>query len=275
MTHTDGLLKVALMHMAPGAGDLAGNRRVIEDAIVTAAAAGADWVITPELAVCGYAFEALIGTGWIPVQPDPWMSVVCNLAARSGIAVFLGAPERDPASNRLYNSMFAIDRTGIVCGRHRKINPLRVGAEAWSTPGTQIRPIAVDGLKVGALICADACSPKVASGLHAQGARLLVSSAAWAPGRYGPAGEWERATADTGLPLFVCNRTGEDAVQDFSRAESVVVHGGRRLIAAASPAPAMLSFTWELARSRSMEGVFDTVELGQTEKRAGGSPHIP
>jgi predicted amidohydrolase len=46
------LLNVALLHIAPRAGDLAFNRRLIEDAIVRAAAEGSDWVITPELSVC-------------------------------------------------------------------------------------------------------------------------------------------------------------------------------------------------------------------------------
>jgi 5-aminopentanamidase len=74
-------LNVALLHLAPRAGDLAFNKLLIEAAIMKAAA-GADWVITPELAVCGYTFAPLIGTDWICVQPDPWMSRISNLAAR-------------------------------------------------------------------------------------------------------------------------------------------------------------------------------------------------
>ena len=85
----NNLLNVALLHIAPRAGDLAFNRLLIEDAIVTAAAQGSHWVITPELAVCGYTFAPLIGTDWISVQPDPWMARIGNLAARLGIVVFL------------------------------------------------------------------------------------------------------------------------------------------------------------------------------------------
>jgi predicted amidohydrolase len=181
-------LHVALLHIAPRAGDLAFNRRLIENAIVIAAAKGSDWVITPELSVCGYTFEPLIGTDWISVQPDPWMAAISNLAAHLGIVVFLSAPERDAQSNLLYNATFVIDRTGAICGKHRKVNPLRVGSEAWSTPGTEISPIAVDGHSVGVMICADAYSPGVARQLHARGAQLLVSPAAWPPGCHGPPG---------------------------------------------------------------------------------------
>jgi 5-aminopentanamidase len=257
----ENLLKVALLHLAPRAGDLVFNRRLIEHAIVKAAADGADWVVTPELSVCGYTFEPLIGTDWISVQPDPWMRAISNLAARLQIVVFLSAPERDAASNLLYNATFVIDRTGAICGSHRKINALRVGSEAWSTPGTEINPIAVDGRNVGVMICADAYTRGTAKQLHARGAELLVSAAAWPPGEHGPQGEWERATSDTGLPLFVCNRTGLDVVLDFSRGESVLADGGSRLISAVSRTSVVLTFTWDFIGSRPEKSTFDIFEL--------------
>src|ERR1700753_1510756 len=67
------LFKVALLHLAPKAGDLAYNRLLIEQAIVKSAAEGCDWIVTPELAVSGYTFVPVIGTAWISAQPDPWM----------------------------------------------------------------------------------------------------------------------------------------------------------------------------------------------------------
>jgi 5-aminopentanamidase len=262
MVHAaDNRLKVALLHIAPRAGDLAFNRGLIEQAIVTAAADGADWVVTPELSVCGYTFAPLIGTDWIAAQPDPWMRVISNLAARLSIVVFLSVPERDAATNLLYNATFAIDRTGAICGKHRKVNALRGGSEAWSTPGIEINPITIDGRIVGVMICADAWSRDVAKQLHRRGAQVLLSSAAWPPGCHGPQGEWERATSDTGLALFVCNRTGSDAVLDFSRGESVLAHGGNRLMSAASATSAVLTFTWDFSRSRPEKIMFDKIEL--------------
>ena len=84
------------------------------------------------------------------------------------------------------------------------------------------------------LICADAFTPEIARTLQAQGAQLLISSAAWAPGHHGPNGEWERCTSDTGLPLIVCNRTGPDRTLDFSQAETIVAKNGRRLLSLSS-----------------------------------------
>lgn len=74
---------------------------------------------------------------------------------------------------------------------------------------------------------------------------MLVSAAAWAPGFHGPDGEWERCTSDTGLPLFVCNRTGLDRPLDFTRGESVVAKDGRRLLSLSSERSTIFLIDWD------------------------------
>jgi predicted amidohydrolase len=240
-------LRIAFLHLAPVSGELPGNRQRFEQAVRQAACQGAQWILTPELSVCGYSFADTLGTDWIEPQPDPWMSALCRLSARLGTTIFLSHPERDPSSGSLHNSLFALAEDGRVVGPHRKINALRVGSESWSSPGDGTEPVSLSpvGL-VGLLICADACSPGIAKTLKAHGARMLVSSAAWAPGFHGPNGEWERCTVDTGLPLLVCNRTGEDRTMNFTRAESVVVQDGRRLLSMTSERPALFLIDWGL-----------------------------
>lgn len=241
------LLRIALLHLAPLPGALVHNRRLVETAVATAAGLGARWIITPELCICGYSFAEEIGTAWITTQPDAWMSAFCQLVARLQVAVFLSHPERDPQTGKLYNSVFVIGANGAIIGKHRKINTLRVGAESWSTAGTEAVPIPIPPVgRVGILICADAYSPAIARSLRSQGAELLVSSAAWAPGLYGPHGEWERCTQDTGLPLLVCNRTGVDPSLNFTEAESVVVKDGRRLLSIQSRRSCVVTIEWNL-----------------------------
>jgi len=238
------MLKVALLHLAPRAGNILHNRLLIERGVRLAAAEGCNWAITPELAVCGYTFAPLIGTDRIEVQPDRWMSQMGRLAAKLCIYLFLSAPERDEETNCLHNSVFVFGPSGHILGRHRKIKTLRVGSESWSSPGGDAQPIVLNnGRKVGAMICADAYSPNIPQQLQRQGASILVSPAAWAPGPHGPKGEWERSTVDTVLPLFVCNRTGRDTVTDFTPGESVVAYGGRRLASASSRRSAAFMFT--------------------------------
>ena len=216
------LLRIALLHLAPRPGELRHNRRLLAAAIRTAAGLGAAWVLTPELCVCGYDFVDRLGTAWIVPPPDAWMASMCQLAAQLRVTVFLSYPERDQQVGKCYNTLFVIGEAGRILGKHRKINALS-GAEGWSSPGQVALPVSVPPVgQVGLLICADAYSPGIAQSLRAQGARLLVSAAAWGPGLHGPSGEWERCSRDTGLPLLVCNRTGLDRTLSFSKAESAI-----------------------------------------------------
>lgn len=238
-------LRIALLHLAPVPGDLEHNRRLVERAVTTAAGLGAAWAITPELVICGYQFADRIGTDWILPQPDAWMAQLGQLAAQLQVTVFLSHPERDSQTGQLYNSVFVIGAHGALAGKHRKLNVIP-GSESWSSPGQQLAPIAVPPLMVGILICSDAYTLDNARRLKAQGAQLLVSPAAWAPGLHGPDGEWEQCTRETGLPLLVCNRTGPDRTLDFAEAESVVVQDGRRLLSFRSPRSALVSVDWDL-----------------------------
>ena len=59
-------LKLAVAQINCTVGDLAGNARRILDAAGEAAAAGADLLLTPELALCGYPPEDAPEAGFLP-----------------------------------------------------------------------------------------------------------------------------------------------------------------------------------------------------------------
>jgi predicted amidohydrolase len=256
------MLGIALLHLAPLAGEVARNRRLLDAAVTAAAAAGAQWIVTPEFCVTGFTFADRIGTEWILEQPDPWMAGFRGRVADLGVTVFLSHPERDGRTGALHNSVFVIGPDGSILGTHRKINTLRVGSEAWSTPGDEVTAIEVTPVgRVGVLVCADAYSPWIAKSLESQGARLLVSSAAWAPGMHGPNGEWEQCTLDTGLPLLVCNRTGPDQTMSFVEAESVVVAGGRKLLSLRSERSAVFMIDWDASAQGLATGTYRQIDL--------------
>lgn len=251
MTHPpppiETLLKIAFLHLAPVPGEITANRALIEAAIHTAAGLGAGWILTPECAVSGYTFADRTGTDWILPQPDPWMTALTGLIGRLKTTVFLSHPERDERTGLLFNSVFVIGPAGGILGRHRKINTLKKGSESWSSPGVEARPFLVPPTgPVGILVCADAYTPGIYQSLKNQGARLLVSAAAWAPGFHGPEGVWEACSRDTGLPLLVCNRTGTDRILDFTKAESVIARDGQRLYSFQSDRSAVVVFDWDL-----------------------------
>ncbi len=239
-TKPSNVLRVALLHLAPQPGDLAHNRQTIETAVARAAALGADWIITPELAVSGYEFSDRIGTNWITDQPDMWTRQMMNQAKRLHATIFLGTPERDAATNLLYNSVLVLGNDGTLLGRHRKVGIVPIHAEAWSSAGMAIAPMMVDGIQVGVLICADSYKPDVAMQLKQHGAQILVSAVAWAPGECGPEGVWEDRSRETGLTLVVCNRTGDEPTMSLNQADSVIARDGQRVLQFHSAQPSIL-----------------------------------
>ena len=227
-------LKIGLLHLAPELGALDENRALIESATRLAASLGADWILSGELVVPGYRFARLLGTEWIDEQPDVWLRRLAELSGELGVVSFVSHPERDGGSGQLFNSLFVLGRDGRLLGRHRKLHPTP-GSEGWASAGELGRPVPVDAIRVGLLVCADAYAPHAARRLRDDGAQLLVSSAAWWPGEWGPSGEWEARTLDSGLPLIVCNRTGRDGESLMVHAESVIVDRGVKLLTLRSP----------------------------------------
>jgi 5-aminopentanamidase len=258
-----GALRIALLHLAPLPGQIAHNRKLIEMSVRMAADAGADWIITPELAVCGYTFAEDAGTDWIETQPDAWMTGLCAFAAERRVTIFLSTPERDAVTQKLHNAVFVIAEDGRIAGSHRKINTLRIGSEAWSTPGDASGPIDIPPYhRVGLLICADAYSPPIAAQLEEAGANLLISVAAWAPGLHGPNGEWERATHDTGLPLIVCNRTGRDLTMDFSASISTIIQNGERVLSLSSDDSRIFIIDWDTRTQTLASKQYREISIG-------------
>jgi 5-aminopentanamidase len=244
-------MQIAFLHLSPVPGEFSANRDRIRRGVEAAADKGAHWILTPELATCGYTFAKGHGVDWIAPAPDPWCVEIGDIAARCGVTVFLATPERDRETGILYNSLLVFDGVRGFVGAHRKVKPLRVGSEAWSSPGTVATVLPVDGFgPVGLLICADACAIDLAEEMKKRGARALVSGANWSPGMHGPSGEWEAITARTGLPLFVCNRTGQDGGMSFASAETVVAADGCRHLSFPSPDPSLVLVDWDFIDNR-------------------------
>ncbi|QOY38736.1 carbon-nitrogen hydrolase family protein [Anaerobacillus isosaccharinicus] len=236
------MLRVALLHLLPVAGAIEYNQNLIEKSIIRAAEKKVDWIITPELAVSGLQFSGRIGTDWITKQPDEWMTKLFTLAKSLNTYLFIGCPEKSEKGD-LYNSVFVISKDGNLIGSQRKFTSY---IDDWSTSGMVNELIEMEHVNIGVLICADAYTKEIAEDLRDKGAKIVVAPSSWGPGMYGPNGEWEQRSIDTGLPLFVCNRTGEDETVSFWEAESLVIKNGKRILSHKSTQSAILIFEWDL-----------------------------
>lgn len=234
---------ISLLHLDPRPGEMEFNSKLIEAGILQSAKLGARWIITPELALSGYYFREIIGTDWIQPQPDKLLNQMRRLARIKGLNLFITCPTRDKNVNKLYNSVFVINSNGDLVGEHRKIK-VHPGTEiSWASPGSLPEPIIVDRIKIGLLICVDIYEDGLMMNLKEKGAKLVICPSAWGP-KYLPGDLWERRTAETGLPLWVCNRTGREKDVDWSEGESVVAIGGKRVIAIQSTASVAILFDW-------------------------------
>lgn len=244
-----GTSTIALLHLAPRAGDVAWNKRAIERGALAAAAAGARLVVTPELAVSGYGFRDVIGTDWIAADQAALAAWAGGVARRAGASLVLGLPEAGPDGG-LFNAMALFAPDGAPLGRHRKVNVLRTGSESWSSPGDGATALAIEGIgRAGFMVCADMYSRRLVAETAALGCDLLLSSAAWSDGFHGPNGEWEWSSLATGRPVLVCNRTGVD-VMDFSAARSVAAVDGAIAGAHAAAGPGVVLVDWNPADRR-------------------------
>ncbi len=250
-------IRIALLHLLPIAGDIKYNQSLIEKAVKQASEKNVDWVITPELATSGLQFTHIIGTDWIKQQPDKWMTHFYNIVGSLKTTVFIGCADKSKQDNKLYNSVFVINQKGELIGKQNKI----ARVDNWSASGEVIEPIDLGYIKVGVLICADSYTKNIADILLTKGAEILVAPSSWGPGLHGPNGEWEHRSIDTGLPIFVCNRTGEDKTVSFWEAESLVIKNGKRLLSHKSAQSAILIFDWNLDDMNLISSNFEIIYI--------------
>jgi NAD+ synthase (glutamine-hydrolysing) len=111
-------MKIALLQINPTVGDLAGNARLILDAL--GAARGADLAVTPELALVGYLpRDLLLGAGFVARSWDTLADLARDAAALPPVLVGLPEPNTSDQGRPLFNTA-AFLRGGAIEHRFRK-----------------------------------------------------------------------------------------------------------------------------------------------------------
>lgn len=254
-------MKVALLHLNLSGGPEEANIQALSRAVCLAAEQGANWVITPEMAVQGYFFALKGQLPWIPVQPAAALSEIRQLVIQNRLTLFLGCGEQDEETGKCYNSCLVMGPEGQVLGRYRKIRPHKGDTEAWAAPGEKLVPVSCPEMRAGILICADSWFVDHARTLKDRGAEVIIVSAAWAQGEHGPEDCWERCSQVSGLPVWVCNQTGNSEKLDFSQAQSVVVVGGKTRLTYSGTQEGVLLFEWDLGRQSLASGEFTVLTV--------------
>jgi NAD+ synthase/NAD+ synthase (glutamine-hydrolysing) len=218
-------LRVAVVQHNPTIGDIEGNRDRIERAIATAADAGADLLLTPELSVLGYPPRDLLHrTGLL----DRQQAAVEHLATltEGGPTVVVGVAARTDAETGppLQNTATVLQDGRVTEQYAKRLLPTYdvFDEHRYFRPGTEPATIAVDGVTVGLSVCEDAWHDAVITGqrrhgtnpladLAAAGADLLVTISA-SPFSLGKPARRERRFAGhaeaTDRPVVFANQVG-------------------------------------------------------------------
>ncbi|HEY0202395.1 MAG TPA: NAD+ synthase, partial [Burkholderiaceae bacterium] len=196
------------------------NARRIVEAAHAAHAEGARLLLTPELAICGYAAEDLfLRPAFIAACDDAVEAVAQGTAGLKDLTIVVGHPSggdqrtRSVAVQRRHN-MASVLRAGAVLARYakRELPNYQVFDERrYFTPGQGVCVFEVEGVRVGLLICEDAWFEEPAALARQAGAELLAVINA-SPFHVGKGGERvvrmaERARA-VGLPLVYAHLVG-------------------------------------------------------------------
>ena len=221
------LLKICVLQLNYCVGDLAGNAQKIIDAATTAYVGGARLVVTPELAICGYAAEDLfLRSSFIQACDDATQQVAHALAGLKGLTLVLGTPvmagsglrTKSVAVQQRHNAAVVLQEGKITATyAKRELPNYQVFDERrYFTPGNSACVFDAGGhdvgaVRVGLLICEDAWFDAPAEDARAAGAELLVVINA-SPFHIGKGGERElmmqkRAQA-MGLPLVYAHLVG-------------------------------------------------------------------
>jgi NAD+ synthase (glutamine-hydrolysing) len=211
-------------------GDMAGNARKMIDAAEKAHARGVNLMLTPELALCGYAAEDLyLRPAFIDACDDALKVVVAGTAHLKGLHIVVGHParpglatgqrrERSVSVAHLHNAASVL-HAGAVTHTYakRELPNYQVFDERrYFVPGHDTCVFDVAGndgqsVRVGLLICEDAWFDVPAADAKAAGAELLVVINA-SPFHAGKGGDREAAMRArcqaTGLPLVYAHLVG-------------------------------------------------------------------
>lgn len=199
-------------------GDMPGNAQKIIAAAREAYAQGARLLLTPELAICGYAAEDLfLRPAFIAACDDAVKTVARETAGLKGLAIVLGHPQAlapdAPAFSACHNAASVL-RDGRIEQTYakRELPNYQVFDERrYFVAGTEPCVFEVEGVRVGVLVCEDAWFAEPARSAAAAGAQLLAVINA-SPFHLGKSAEREATmrerVAETGLPLVYAHLVG-------------------------------------------------------------------
>jgi nitrilase len=188
-------VSVAVIQAAPVFLNLRATLDRVEELVAEAAGDGAQLVVFGEAFLAGFAIwngvlapidqhelhERLVEES--AVVPGPATQRLGRIARKHDVVLSVGINERNPHSlGQLWNSNLIFDRHGDLVNHRRKLVATWYERLTWSHGDAHdLRPVELDGWRLGALICGENTNTLARFTLLAQGERLHIATypSAW------------------------------------------------------------------------------------------------
>jgi NAD+ synthase (glutamine-hydrolysing) len=150
-------MRLGLAQINTTVGDLAGNRRLILEAYSELARRGAELVVFPELATCGYPPRDLLFKRHF--VPDVEVSMKAIAEAVGEVPALVGTVEMNPSGTgrTFFNAAAFCHRGKVVTMAHKCLLPTYdvFDEDRYFEPATRPTVVVHNGIRIGVTICED------------------------------------------------------------------------------------------------------------------------
>jgi NAD+ synthase (glutamine-hydrolysing) len=231
-------LRVAIAQVNPTVGDLAGNRRLVEEAAAKAAGAGAQLVVLPELVLTGYPpMDLLDREGFVQEQLRELLALA---PASERVAIALGAALPVSGEGRVHLENAAVLLAGgrQLASQAKTLLPTYdvFDEKRWFAPARERVPAQLGPTRLGLSVCEDAWTEEMGYALDPVGelagaGATIVANLSCSPWHVGKARERRRMLARLAVrhrvPIVFANQVGGNDELVFDGGSFAVDERGR------------------------------------------------